>query len=261
MHTSPLLNRCVFLIAWMLAPSAAILPAIAQEASPNPTATEVVQRAAEKAGSKDAFSKIKTIVLRGTFSIPQAKRTGTILTQYAAPDRARVTIDLGQVGKIDQGITPTAAWEISPSTGQRILGKDEAKRLLESISMRTAFEPEKVYDWMSNQGLQTIDGQACYHLQMKRSTEKDPDNIFYSVASGLPVKTITSRSTPNGSARIDSQVSDYKEFDGIKIATKITQVVQSLGTTYEIRIQSMKINSAIADSVFEAPKSVQVQSR
>jgi hypothetical protein len=232
--------------------------ALAQEAIKQPTAIEVVNRASQMSGGMEAFQNIKTIVIEGKFSIPQATLTGSIVTKYSAPDRARVTIDLGKAGTIDQGVTPRAAWESTPSIGHRALGKSEASRLLESVSMRTAFEPQRVYEWITHKGIEKIDDEDCHHLEMKRSTEQTPDHIYYSLKSGLPVKTVTTRSTASGTTTIDSQVSGYKEFDGITLATKVTQVVkvaEAQGMTYEIQIDSVKINTEIDDAVFAEPES------
>lgn len=230
--------------------------AMSQEPAQAPSASDIVKRATDAAGGKEAFKRIQTITIKGTFAIPQANLNGTLTTQFAAPQRAKVTVDLGAVGKIEQVVLPQGGWESTPSTGVRKFSDQEAKRLLESIGMRTAYEPELVYEWMANKGMEEIEGQSCYHLEMKRPGETQPDHIYYSTDTGHPIKTITSRTTAAGTTRIVSTEAEYKEFDGIKVATKVTQIVESLGATHEIRIESLQINAGIDDSVFAAPEAV-----
>ena len=228
------------------------VPAIGQE----PTGAEVVQRSAKMAGGKAAFAGVKSVVMKGTFSIPKAKVTGSVLTQYAAPDRAKITIDLGQLGTTLQGIHGNIGWESSPNTGDRLLSQKETSLLLESISMRNAFETAKVYASIENKGREEVDGEACHRLELKRPNSDGVDQVFYSVASGLPIKTITSRVTPAGATVINSRVSDYKEYKGIKLATKIVQHIEAFDVTYEIQIESVEINSQLDEALFQVPESI-----
>ena len=105
-------------------------------------------------------------------------------------------------------------------------------------------------------GQEDVDGVGCYRLQMRRPNEKQPDEVFYSIATGLPAKTITSRTTPSGATKIISRVSDYKDFDGIKIATEIVQLIEAFDTTYMIHIDSVDINAPLDDSLFQVPDSI-----
>lgn len=118
--------------------------------------------------------------------------------------------------------------ESSTNAGSRVLDAKETSRLLESISMRNAFEPEKVYRTINNKGREKVDGEACYRLELKRPGDERADQVFYSVATGLPVKTIVTRPTPAGTSVIESRVSQYKEFEGIKLATKVVQSIVAL---------------------------------
>lgn len=219
-----------------------------------PSAGEVLKHSAKQAGGLETYAKLKTIVMRGTFSIPKAGVRGTILTQYAAPNRARITVDLGKFGKTIQRINANGAWETSPSAGTRPLTPNETKRLLESISMKNTFEPQKVYASIIHKGREDVDGIACHRLELQRAGDKIPDQVFYSIETGLPSKTVTTRPAANQAMAISSRVSDYKDFGGLKIATKISQHIEATDTLYEIQITSVEVNQPLDDSLFLNPQ-------
>ena len=221
-----------------------------------PTAKEIVEKSIQAAGGTDSYRKIKTISMRGSFCAGESKEIdGTIVMHYSAPDHARVTVDLGKLGITERGVNSRVAWERSTSKGERKLGITESRRLLESISLQAAFEPTRVYAVMNNRGMATISGTTCYHLEMVRPGAEGTDQIYFSTETGLPARTITSRPMTAGGGNIQSDVSDYKDFDGIKIATTIVQYEKD-NVTYKIEIDSVNINRDIDETVFDEPRSM-----
>ena len=72
---------------------------------------------------------------------------------------------------------------------------------------------------------------------------------YYSVESGLLVKQVITYDTGQGRFSQTNFLYDYKEVNGIKFPHRFTQI--SGGQVYELEVESLEINTGIADSEFE----------
>jgi hypothetical protein len=195
-----------------------------------------------------ASIRLLTVALFGT--------GGSVEIQFAAPDKAKLTVFVEGFGNVEKGNLGKVAWEVSPLTGARLLEGEEASRFLDGMNMKSTFAPELIYESIENTGIEEVEGEPCYKLAMKRKDSEDVDYTFYSVKTGLAVKSITQEPTQSGKITANTTLSEYKEIDGIKSAMKIVQELVGLGMTQEIVLESIKYNEPIEDAVFELPAAV-----
>ncbi|KAA1258333.1 hypothetical protein LF1_08500 [Rubripirellula obstinata] len=223
-----------------------------------PVGFDVLKRCAKVSGGLDAFAKVNSITMKATISVSQQgvpasnSVQGTLESHFIAPDRAIVIVDLGSLGKSTRGVQGEIAWESSDS-GNRKLKPSERKRLLDSISLRETFEPTSVFASFTNRGKEMVDGEPCYRVEVSRRGNDEADQIYYSVKSGLPMRTIATRHTMGGDRVVDSKVNQYKTYKGLQVATEIRQLMQSFKLIHDVKVHTVEINGKIDESVFTPP--------
>ena len=232
--------------------------------SGEPVGFDVVRKCVKASGGVDAFRSLKSIVMKGEITVtPQLKSStgetkegpsvkGTLETHFVAPDRAKVMVDLGGFGKSVRGISGSVSWETSDA-GNRKLDPSERARLLDSISLRETFDPSSVFSSFTNRGRENVDGKPCYRVEVTRHGSNESDQIFFAIDTGLPARTIAQRYSVGGDRVIDSTITQYDTFAGLKLATHIRQEMEAFSTLHEVVIQSIEINAPIDASVFTPP--------
>ncbi|WP_146515621.1 outer membrane lipoprotein-sorting protein [Rubripirellula amarantea] len=231
------------------------LPALSDE----PVGFDVAKRCVEASGGKEAFDAVKSIVMKGTIVVTANNAsdapvaTGTLTTYFASPDRAKVVVDLKPFGKTEQGVRGKIGWE-KGHAGVRRLSDTERTRMIDSISLRESFAPTSVFASITNRGTEIIEGEPCYRVEVKRHGRTDSDQIFYNIKSGLPARTMATRSIVGGSQVIESTILEYKSFEGLQIASRVRQIMNAMGVTHDVTIETVELNTDIADSVFDVPE-------
>jgi hypothetical protein len=97
-------------------------------------------------------------------------------------------------------------------------------------------------------GIEQVEGKDAYVLSIK-SPSKREFTYYYDVQSGLRVKqSQTEEGGPTGSITINTSFSDYKDFNGLKLPTRI---VNDLGMMkIDIKFDDVKVNSGLkADDI------------
>jgi hypothetical protein len=239
-------------------------PVPGQDELPRPTAAgdlpaggEVVRRNVQVLGGKQRHQNIRTTSIKGQITIQPLNVTGQVETYYAAPDKMLSIVDLPGIGETRQGINGAVAWEMSPVSGARLLGRQEATRLLEDLSSRSVAAPESIYAAMSNQGIEQVAGEPCYKVELKRKDGSDAEVTYYSVKSGLARKIQSQRPTPFGKVPVETTLDDYVEVDGIKAPATITSELSGLGMTQHVKIESFRYNQKLDPELFSIPDDVQ----
>ena len=97
-----------------------------------------------------------------------------------------------------------------------------------------------------------MNGEACYKVKIVWKSGRETFDC-YSVASGFLVASVGKQETPMGTIEITNLVSDYKDFGGQKIATRLTQ--QAMGAEQVLLIQNVEYDAA-PDSLFEMPAAI-----
>jgi len=97
-----------------------------------------------------------------------------------------------------------------------------------------------------------MNGEACYKVKVVWKSGRETFDC-YSVASGLLVATVAKQESPMGTVEVTNLVSDYKDFGGQKIATRLTQ--QAMGQEQVLVLMSVDYDAA-PDSTFRMPAAI-----
>lgn len=96
-------------------------------------------------------------------------------------------------------------------------------------------------------GIDVLNGEEVY--VMETSEEGSTSTEYFSVASGLKVKSVEVSEVEGESVIEESIISNYKDFGGIKFPTSIKQSAQ--GQAVEIIMENVIINPKLEDSEFK----------
>lgn len=97
-------------------------------------------------------------------------------------------------------------------------------------------------------GIENIKGKDAYRMILTASTGKKYTH-YYDVETGYKIREVSEITTPQGSFTQSIDLEDYQEVDGVKYPFKL---VQKMGPrSVELKVESIKVNSGIADSMFK----------
>jgi len=218
-----------------------------------PKAETILERFIEVTGGRAAYQKRKTEVATGTLDFPAQGLKGT-LTRYAAdPDKSYSALDIDGVGKIEMGSAGGVAWEKSAILGPGVKSGDEKAQALREATFNSQLFWRKIFPKTETIGVETVDGEECYKVLLT-PTQGKPETSYYQKKSGLEVKTTTVAVNQMGEVPVEVVLSDYKNFDGVLVPTKVIQ--KAAGQEFTLTIQSMKTNGEIPAERFEPPAEI-----
>jgi len=239
--------------AWTAGHLAGQAPRAQAPARGLPSAESILDRYVEVTGGKAAYEQHTSEILMGTMAFPEQGLSGR-LTRYAmAPDKEYSVVELGPIGKIESGVVDGVAWEKSAILGPRIKSGDEKDQALREARFNAAVEWRKLYTKAVTASKEAVNGEECYKVTLTPATGK-PENQFYSVKTGLLLKTTATAVSPMGDVPVEVEVSDYKKFGGVLYPTRSKQKAGE--QELDITITSVSLDEPVPPQYFELPADV-----
>jgi hypothetical protein len=229
--------------------------AAAQEAGSGdelPTAESILERYVEVTGGADAYEHRTSEIARGTMEIRAAGITGQLETQVR-PGLQRTRIELPNIGVVESGVSDGVAWESNPISGPRILEGSEAEYTILSAQPNAPLHWQEQYPGAKTAGTEDVGGEPSYRVVM--TDDVMPVTMFFSVDTGLLLKTQLTLETQVGKIPVEQVVDDYSDFGGILTPSKTT--VNQAGNQIIITLNSAETNVDIPDERFAPPEAVQ----
>jgi hypothetical protein len=215
-----------------------------------PDAESILDRYAEVTGGKAAYEKHTSEIITGTIAFPEQGLSGR-LTRYAtAPDKEYSVVELGPIGKIESGVFSGVAWEKSAILGPRVKSGDEKDQAVREARFNAPIEWRKLFTKAEASGKEPVNGEECYKVTLTPATGK-PESQFYSVKTGLLLKTTVTAISPMGDVAVEVEVSDYKKFGGVLYPTRLKQ--KAGAQELDITVTSIKFDEPVPAQFFELP--------
>lgn len=219
-----------------------------------PSALDVIAKYVAAIGGKDAIMQVKSISTAGTLEVPAMGLSAKMEVAMAAPNKVASKTNIPGMGEIVTGFDGAVAWSIDPSAGERLLADKELEQTKENADFyANLLFPADRYATMEVQSIADFNGEKAYKVKLVRKGSGNESMTYFSVATGLLLGLESAQVTPMGTIQVTQTVSDYKQFGGIKMATKVEQ---AMGPTKMILTTSdVKLNEVPA-SAFEMPARV-----
>lgn len=219
-----------------------------------PSAKEIIERYLEVTGGRAAHEKIKNREMTGTMEVPAAGVKGTTRVIQAAPNKMAMKIDLGGFGAQTMGTDGEVAWHMDTIQGARILEGEERTQVLREAIFDRELQWEKLYKEATAESEQEIDGKPAYAVKLV-TTEGITQTNYYEKESGLLVRIATIAKSQMGDMPVDTNFSDFREIDGIKMPHK-TIINSGMGVQIITTIDSVKQNAELPADTFAIPDEV-----
>ena len=216
-----------------------------------PPAADLFRRSVEAIGGADAVRRHSSMHVKGSLSVPGMATPGSMEIFMLAPNRFLTMIDMGQLGKMEQGFDGTVGWSRNPMMGTQLLKGATLDELRRQSDFYKDLDPAKLWDKAATKGTAEFAGHACYEVSVEG--DLGDGSLFFGVDDGLARGMRLTVDTPMGKVPTETRMLEYKAFDGLKIASR-TEITAMTAT------QTMTVDSVTFDPIdartFDLPPDV-----
>lgn len=212
---------------------------------------------------------VKTLRIEGTFAVTiegvadgQPCVEGKFREIHSGETRARTTVDMGEHGLMESGITDEVVWEIDPVAGARILTDGDAAAVRRSSALSRGASPTSLYVELATAGTKAIDGRE--HALLRGTPRGGPaDTWFVDRETGLVSRIDITLPSPEGAElvwgldrRIETQVTfgDWMKIDGVQYPHRRSATMGIV--TFTHTCSKIEPGAALDASAFDLPEAV-----
>jgi hypothetical protein len=216
-------------------------------------ALKIIDDYVKNIGGKDFIMSIRSMHTKGTISIPMAGINGTMEMFAAQPGRMAMTMELPGFGRTETGYDGEYAWSSDPMQGPRLMTDEEIVDIKEQADPNSAAKHRDLYKVIEHAGEVEFNGQKAHKIRLVGKSDRESFE-YYSAESGMLIGQESVQASPMGEIKVVTQLSDYKEFDGFKLPTRM---VQSIGPQQIVMTITGVTLNKVEEDAFERPAAVQ----
>ena len=191
------------------------------------------------------------MVTKGTLSMPGVGMSGKLEILTLAPNKILTIMEFPGVGKITQGFDGTVGWSINPMQGPSLIEGSMLEELKKSSDMYKDLDPSKIWSKAETKGAVNFGGVPCYEIAVTGGPGDGA--LYYEIQTGLTRGMMLTVESPMGKMPATTMMSDYKDFDGVKIATRTD--VEAMNMKQVLIVESVDYKS-IDPSLFNLPPEI-----
>ena len=224
----------------------------AAETAPLPKGAEILDRFVKETGGKEAYEKIKSIVLTGQFIMPMDMK-GPTKIYVVRPNKMLQTVEVPGFGEVQSGSDGETVWSDNPMQGPKILEGEEREMTLDAARISEEANWRDRYPSAETKGVEDVKGKPAFKVEL--TTKSGQKRLaFYDKETGLLVKQQMTMKSDAGEMAMDILVSDYKKVGDVMLPHKSTMSVmgQEMSTVFD----KIEINAEVPDSKFDLPDAV-----
>lgn len=223
------------------APAGAPMPA-------QPTSDEILAKYTEAIGGQAALDKLKTRVMKGTYTLGNGA-TGAYEVTQTAPNKFYISRGSAQ-GVAEQGFNGTQGWQ-KDARGVSDMRADQLEDLKTEYQF---FRDLKLKDQYTRLNIRRdkINGRDVFAVTGVRP-DKKRERLFFDAETGLLVRRMGYTETPLGTLPDQVDYEDYREVDGIKVPFTVKIYVVGGFSTATRQFSEIKFNLPVEDSRFNKP--------
>ncbi|MEQ6124935.1 pitrilysin family protein [Pseudotenacibaculum sp. MALMAid0570] len=200
------------------------------------TASKVIDNYVAAIGGKEKVDAVKTMmfVYKATIQGNELELTRKIM----GPNKESNVITFGGQVFQKQVFNGETGYAVQQGRKQDLAGEE-----LENAKAKMLPFEDMAYKKGKLDRIESIDGENVYIIKYKDV------EIFYSVKTGLKLKSTRTVKGPQGEVKVPSDYSDYKEVNGILIPHKFDQGMGRFTLNFELK--EVKINEGVTEKDFE----------
>lgn len=218
-----------------------------------PPAEKIIAQYIEATGGEAAHRKITSHKITAKMEFPSQGIKGQISAYSKAPAYTRAMVTMPGLGRSMEGSDGKIAWEMDNVSGARVLEGDALEFRLRLSRFYAELEWKQQYKSAKTVDEVEVDGKKCYKIELTPKSG-DPVYHYYDKDSHLRVRADMTFVLPQGKLPVETYLSEYKEFGGIKVATK--NIRKIMGQEQVVEILSYETNVEIPEGTFDTPEPV-----
>ncbi len=216
------------------------------------TPAAIVARFIDATGGEEAWRSHTSSTARGKFILSAMGLEGDMVIYSAAPDKVSVLIEMAGMGSMVQGYNGEAGWSENPMTGPALLEGAQLDQMAEQANFYGPLTYDELYPTQETLELTEFNGESAYKVRLLNAAGKETLQYF-SEESGLLIGNQGVQSSDMGEMEVTAVLSDYKDFDGVKMPGKSTAEVQGMEIIQTIEEVTW---DDVPDDAFEPPASI-----
>lgn len=224
-------------------------PAAAQDLPP---AADLIARYQQAVGGKDALASKSHMRATGSFVIPGAGMEGAFEAFSARPNRSAMRVSISGLGEIRSGFDGTVAWSLNPMEGPRILEGSERAQTVDEADFDSMLRDLARLKTAETVELTRIGGRECYKVRIVWPSDRESFDCF-SPESGLLVASLRRQESNMGTADVVTLYDDYKDFDGVRMPTRLT--IQLMNIEQVLTFTDISFDN-VSDEQFALPAEI-----
>jgi hypothetical protein len=170
----------------------------------------------------------------------------------ARPNRMRMVSTIPGLGMMHSGFDGEVGWSIDPMLGTRLLEGAELQSTMDEANILASVRDASLFAVRETVERAEYRGQPCYRVRLVWQSGRESFDC-YSTETGLLVATVSRQESPMGSVEATSHFSDYREFGGVLMPTRI--VVEVMGQQQIMTISEVEFD-AVDAAEFELPAEI-----
>ncbi len=222
-----------------------------------PAAQELVNRFVSAIGGADAFRRHTSMRLTGAVEVPAMALRMELDVRQKQPNLLSMTMTLPGLGEVRSGFDGTVGWIIDPMQGARIMEGVELAQASDQAAWDAVLRSPTLVREMRTVELTQMGGQPCYRVHVIWRSGRESHDC-YSSDTGLLVGSQYEQHSPMGSTRVETLISEYKEFGGVKFATRVTQNAE--GQQFVVTVDNVEFGN-VSDSDVAPPEAIRALTR
>jgi hypothetical protein len=224
-------------------------PAVA----PSLAAHGVYARYIEAMGGRAALEQYTSTHVVGQFLMPSQGIDGDLEVFAAAPNRIAIRVDIPGFGTVNNGFNGEVGWTINPAVGSSVLEGRALNQMRQEADFLGPLNVEAYVDTAEVVEDTEFEGKMCHKVRVVTRWGEEYVE-FYDVASGLLMGGIRAQESPMGPMETTTVLSDYQEFGGIMIPTRMVQ--RTAGVEQVITVSAVDYDT-VDPAVFAVPEEIE----
>ena len=217
-----------------------------------PTGREVIDRYVEAIGGEKAIRELSGQHMVGRMEVPAQGISADMEIFTAPPNKMLVKIEIPALGSISSGFDGEVGWVINPMTGPMVLEGRELDQTRQQADQLASLHPDHLVASLETVEKTDFQEHTCYKVKVITTWDEEYYEYF-DVESGLMIGGERTQSSSMGEIPVTSIISDYKEFDGLLVATRSVQ--QIMGMEQIITVSDLE-NLDPDPATFELPAEI-----
>ncbi|MEO0732921.1 MAG: hypothetical protein AAFZ52_08805 [Bacteroidota bacterium] len=219
-----------------------------------PNVEEIAATYLENIGGTEAWLAVKSIKSSGKAAMQGMEFPMTMT--MAEGDKTRLDVDV-QGQKIIQAYDGETAWQVMPFMGitePTAMSPEEAAQMKDQKFLNEFINSEERGFVLTAVEGKEVEGAETYGVKVTNEAEEIEHIYYFDTEYMIPVMMATPvKAGPGKGQMVETYMSDYKEVDGLMMAT-FMEVKVAGQTIQKITLSDFEVNPEIDETMFALPK-------